>query len=59
MDLPPTAFHQIFTLEFYLDLVFYGVLMGALSMVNFVIVLWGYFPVCLIVRRESMGLRSR
>ena len=56
MDLPPTAFHKIFTLEFYLDLIFYGFLMGALrsvhparrvlirSLVNFVIVLWGYFP---------------
>ncbi|WVQ82803.1 potassium/sodium efflux P-type ATPase, fungal-type [Cryptococcus sp. DSM 104549] len=44
MDLAPTAFHQIFTLEFYIDLVFYGFLIGALSLVNFVIVLWGYFP---------------
>ena len=44
MDLPPQAFHQIFTLEFYADLIFYGFLMGALSLVNFVIVLWGYFP---------------
>ncbi|WWD22658.1 potassium/sodium efflux P-type ATPase, fungal-type [Kwoniella shandongensis] len=44
MDLPPTAFHQIFTLEFYMDLIFYGFLIGALSLVNFVIVLWGYFP---------------
>ncbi|ORY35588.1 putative calcium-transporting ATPase 3 [Naematelia encephala] len=44
MDLPPTAFHHIFTLEFYIDLVFYGFLIGALSLVNFVIVLWGYFP---------------
>ncbi|WWC97573.1 potassium/sodium efflux P-type ATPase, fungal-type [Kwoniella sp. B9012] len=44
MEQPPTSFHQIFTLEFYVDLVFYGVLMGALSLVNFVIVLWGYFP---------------
>ncbi|WVF66526.1 potassium/sodium efflux P-type ATPase, fungal-type [Kwoniella sp. CBS 6097] len=44
MEQPPTAFHQIFTLEFYIDLAFYGILMGALSLVNFVIVLWGYFP---------------
>ncbi|WRT63192.1 potassium/sodium efflux P-type ATPase, fungal-type [Kwoniella shivajii] len=44
MDQPPTAFQQIFTLEFYIDLAFYGVLMGALSLANFVIVLWGYFP---------------
>ncbi|WWC90206.1 potassium/sodium efflux P-type ATPase, fungal-type [Kwoniella dendrophila CBS 6074] len=44
MDQSPHAFHQIFTLEFYIDLVFYGILMGALSLANFVIVLWGYFP---------------
>ena len=44
MDLPPTEFHHIFTLEFYADLIFYGLLMGALSLVNFVIVLWGYYP---------------
>ncbi|WVR03068.1 potassium/sodium efflux P-type ATPase, fungal-type [Kwoniella sp. DSM 27419] len=44
MDQPPTNFHQIFTMEFYVDLAFYGILMGALSLVNFVIVLWGYFP---------------
>lgn len=44
MDLPPTDFHRIFTLEFYIDLAFYGFLIGALSLVNFVIVLWGYFP---------------
>ncbi|WVQ72212.1 potassium/sodium efflux P-type ATPase, fungal-type [Cryptococcus sp. DSM 104548] len=43
MEQPPTAFHQIFTLEFYIDLVFYGFLIGSLSLVNFVIVLWGYF----------------
>lgn len=44
MDQPPENFHRIFTLEFYADLIFYGFLMGALSLVNFVIVLWGYFP---------------
>jgi magnesium-transporting ATPase (P-type) len=44
MELPPTAFHKIFTLEFYVDLIFYGFLIGVLSLVNFVIVLWGYFP---------------
>ena len=44
MDLPPESFHRIFTLEFYVDLIFYGFLMGALALVNFVIVLWGYFP---------------
>ena len=44
MDQPPEAFHRIFTLEFYLDLAFYGIVMGALALTNFVIVLWGYFP---------------
>jgi len=44
MEQPPEAFHQIFTLEFFVDLIFYGFLMGSLSLVNFVIVLWGYFP---------------
>lgn len=44
MELPPTAFHRIFTLEFYFDLTFYGFLMGVLALANFVIVLWGYYP---------------
>ncbi|KAL1407292.1 hypothetical protein Q8F55_006713 [Vanrija albida] len=44
MDLPPTTFQRIFTLEFYVDLLFYGVVIGSVSLVNFVIVLWGYFP---------------
>lgn len=61
MDLPPSDFYQIFTLEFYCDLIFYGFLMGGVAcvpfqichiknlaewirLVNFVIVLWGYFP---------------
>ncbi|ODN86846.1 potassium/sodium efflux P-type ATPase, fungal-type [Cryptococcus wingfieldii CBS 7118] len=43
MEQPPSSFHQIFTLEFYIDLIFYGFLIGSLSLVNFVIVLWGYF----------------
>lgn len=43
MEQQPDAFHQIFTIEFYVDLAFYGILMGALALVNFVIVLWGYF----------------
>jgi Na+-exporting ATPase len=43
----PSEFQRIFTLEFYADLTFYGFLIGALSLVNFVIVLWGYYPVCL------------
>ena len=45
MDLPPSDFHEIFTLEFYIDLIFYGFLMGSVALVNFVIVLWGYFDV--------------
>ncbi|BEJ14512.1 hypothetical protein CspHIS471_0402790 [Cutaneotrichosporon sp. HIS471] len=44
MEQQPDAFHHIFTLEFYSDLAFYGILIGALSLANFVIVLWGYFP---------------
>lgn len=45
MEQLPEAFHRIFTLEFYVDLVFYGFLMGSLALVNFVIVMWGgYFP---------------
>ncbi|ORX35135.1 putative calcium-transporting ATPase 3 [Kockovaella imperatae] len=44
MDQPPSSFQEIFNLEFYIDLAFYGLLMGALALVNFVIVLWGYYP---------------
>jgi len=44
MEQAPSAFQTIFNLEFYIDLTFYGFLIGALSIVNFVIVLWGYFP---------------
>lgn len=53
MDLPPEAFQRIFTLDFLVDLTFYGFLIGAVSLVNFVIVLWGYYPVCLLLGRES------
>lgn len=45
MEQGPGAYHRIFTLEFYVDLIFYGFLMGSISLVNFVIVLWGYYPV--------------
>lgn len=45
MELPPSEFRTLFTLQFYTDLLFYGVVMGALALINFVIVLWGgYFP---------------
>lgn len=47
MDLPPSDFKYIFTLEFVIDLAFYGLLIGAQSLINFVIVLWGYYPVSL------------
>lgn len=45
MEQGPEVYHRIFTLEFYVDLIFYGFLMGSISLVNFVIVLWGYYPV--------------
>jgi len=41
MDKSPAAFKTIFTLWWCIDLVFYGVLIGALTVVNFVIVVWG------------------
>jgi len=44
MDLPPSEFKHIFTKEFCADLAFYGFLIGAQSLINFVIVLWGYYP---------------
>ncbi|KAL7419667.1 hypothetical protein Q5752_005581 [Cryptotrichosporon argae] len=44
MELAPSAFHHLFKPEFYADLLFYGTLMAALSLANFAIVLWGYFP---------------
>ncbi|KAL7410384.1 hypothetical protein BDY24DRAFT_400352 [Mrakia frigida] len=37
----PTAFRTIFTLWWWMDLVFYGVLMGGLTIANFVIVVFG------------------
>lgn len=43
MDQGPETYQKIFTVEFYVDLVFYGFLIGALALVNFVIVQWGYF----------------
>ncbi len=41
MDKSPAAFKTIFTLWWCIDLVFYGILIGALTVVNFVIVVWG------------------
>ncbi|CAK9782312.1 putative calcium-transporting ATPase 3 [Cutaneotrichosporon oleaginosum] len=44
MTRPPEAYATIFTPEFIIDLFFYGLLLGAQSLVNFVIVMYGYFP---------------
>lgn len=41
MEKSPRAYKTIFTLWWYIDLVFYGILIGALSIANFVIVVWG------------------
>lgn len=46
MNKPPKEFKTIFTLEWYLDLFFYGFLIGALALVNFVIVVFGRYNVC-------------
>jgi potassium/sodium efflux P-type ATPase len=44
MTRPPGAYRTILTREFTIDLFFYGLLLGAQSLVNFVIVMYGYFP---------------
>ncbi|TXT04305.1 hypothetical protein VHUM_04192 [Vanrija humicola] len=44
MDQPPSEYRTLFTWEFYIDLAFYGLLMGAQALINFVIVMYGYFP---------------
>ena len=41
MEKSPRAYKTIFTLWWYIDLIFYGILIGAVSIVNFVIVVWG------------------
>ena len=46
MNKPPKEFKTIFTLEWYLDLFFYGFLIGALALANFVIVVFGRYNVC-------------
>ena len=43
MSLQPTEFKRIFTLRFYVDLFYYGVVMAALTLVNFIIVIYGYY----------------
>lgn len=40
----PDSYRTIFTREFAVDLFFYGFLLGAQALVNFVIVMYGYFP---------------
>ena len=46
MNKPPSEFKTIFTLEWYLDLFFYGFLIGGLALVNFVVVVFGRYGVC-------------
>jgi magnesium-transporting ATPase (P-type) len=41
MEKSPRAYKTIFTLWWYIDLIFYGILIGSLSIANFVIVVWG------------------
>ena len=48
MNKPPKEFKSIFTLEWYLDLFFYGFLIGALALTNFVIVVFGRYNVRLL-----------
>jgi magnesium-transporting ATPase (P-type) len=55
MELMPSEFRHVFTLEFYVDLIFYGTLMGALALINFVIVLWGYFEPRLPDGQDVLG----
>ena len=45
MSKSPKHFQSIFTLDWYLDLIFYGVVMGGLSLANFCIVIYGYYEV--------------
>ena len=45
MNKPPSEFKTIFTLEWYMDLFFYGILIGAISLANFVIVVFGRYDV--------------
>ncbi|KAH8919182.1 potassium/sodium eff [Atractiella rhizophila] len=40
MSKPPSVYKTIFTIEWYPDLFFYGFVMGALSILNFVLVVW-------------------
>lgn len=44
MTRSPDGYRTIFTREFAIDLFFYGFLLGAQALVNFVIVMYGYFP---------------
>lgn len=44
MTRSPDGYRTIFTREFAIDLFFYGFLLGAQALINFVIVMYGYFP---------------
>ena len=39
---PPSHFSTMFTLEWILDLFFYGLFLGALCFANYIIVIYGY-----------------
>lgn len=41
MDKSPAAYKTIFTMWWFIDLIFYGFMMGSLSLVSFIIVVWG------------------
>ncbi|KAJ9124555.1 hypothetical protein QFC24_003347 [Naganishia onofrii] len=43
MDRKPKEYRTIFTLVWWIDLFFYGFLLGAFAIANFAIVMWGYF----------------
>ena len=53
MNKPPLEFKTIFTLEWYMDLFFYGILIGALSLANFVIVVFGRYNVSPFMHSRS------
>ncbi|GMK59492.1 hypothetical protein CspeluHIS016_0800980 [Cutaneotrichosporon spelunceum] len=44
MTRPPSAYRTILTRGFTIDLFYYGLLLGGQSLINFVIVMYGYFP---------------
>ncbi|BEI94986.1 uncharacterized protein CcaverHIS019_0705670 [Cutaneotrichosporon cavernicola] len=44
MTRPPAGYRTILTREFTIDLFYYGFLLGGQSLINFVIVMYGYYP---------------